>query len=339
MTSAPLYVAGGGLRIDYIVTRDGRAHLGLAGGNALYAAVGAALWSDRVAPWARVGEKYPFATLSQLEHKGLDLSGLRRIAGDHDHRTFYAYTPDGRRDDTNPVDHFARIGVDLPVTLDGYVHSTPGQANLTQFEPLSLRFDDWPPSFDDARAVHLAPSPIHSHKNLVERIGERGKRIVTLDPGERYMVPELISIVRELMPYVDAFLPSESEIRSLLGYRIELRAAAEKLADWGAPIVVVKRGRNGVLVFERESGRVWQQPAYHPWGDQRVKDVTGAGDAFCGGFMVGLARSGEPEIAARLGVVSASVVVEGYGALYAMRQRRNLVESRLQRLARRKDKP
>ena len=332
MSSGPLYVTGGGMRIDFIITRDGKARLGLAGGNALYSAVGAALWSKRVAPWARIGENFPADTLSQLEDSGLAVSGLRRVPGKQDHRTFYAYTPDGRREDTNPADHFARIGAPMPGELMGYVHSTPGQAELARFEPLSLRHDDWPDSFDSAVAVHLAPLPIHSHMELVSRISERGSMIVTLDPGERYMVPELLSSVRELLPHISAFLPSESEIRSLFGPSVEPEAAARSLADWGAPIVVVKRGHNGVLVCERESGRLWRQPAYHPAGDERVIDVTGAGDAFCGGFMVGLVDSGEAEIATQLGAVSASLVIEGYGALYALGRPPRLAESRLQEL-------
>jgi ribokinase len=46
--------------------------------------------------------------------------------------------------------------------------------------------------------------------------------------------------------------------------------------------------------------------------------VTGAGDSFCGGFMVGLATTGDPIRAALYGTVSASFAIEGYGALYAL---------------------
>lgn len=320
------------MRIDYLITHDGQAHLALAGGNALYAAVGAALWSEEVAPWARVGENYPSRLLSRLEELGFTSSGLKRIAGDHDHRTFYAYTPDGRRDDTNPEFHFSRIGAKMPGALSGYVHSTPGQAQLDDFDPLAIRIADWPRSFAAAGAVHLAPLPIHSHKDIVERIGERAIQIVTLDPGERYMVPELATNVRELLPYVGAFLPSESEIRSLFGFGVTMKKAVETLGEWGAPLVVVKRGQKGVLIYERERDRLWQQPAYHPEGDKRVVDVTGAGDAFCGGFMVGLATTGSPQDAARMGVVSASLVVEGYGALYALERPEALAPERLRKL-------
>lgn len=333
MTTAPLFVTAGGMRIDFLITQAGQAHLGLAGGNALYAAVGAALWSKQVAPWARVGENYPADLLSQLEKHNLDTSGLKRIAGDHDHRTFYAYTADGRRDDTNPVYHFARIGMSMPKALAGYVHSTPGQAELGRFDPLAVRIDDWPRSFDAVRAVHLAPLPIRSHKEIIRRIGERGIRIVTLDPGERYMVPELAHSVRELLPHVSAFLPSESEIRSLFGTDVTMQEAVSTLAAWGAQLVVVKRGRKGVLLYDSESSETWRQPPYHREGDEAVIDVTGAGDAFCGGFMVGLANTGNARIAAKMGAVSASLVIEGYGALYALKKPGVMASERLQYLA------
>ena len=77
---------------------------------------------------------------------------------------------------------------------------------------------------------------------------------------------------------------------------------------------------------------MWQQPAYHPVGDERVIDVTGAGDAFCGGFMVGLATTGSPQVGVRMGVVSASLVIEGYGALYALDKPKTLAAERLRSL-------
>ncbi|MCC8166228.1 MAG: PfkB family carbohydrate kinase, partial [Planctomycetes bacterium] len=41
---------------------------------------------------------------------------------------------------------------------------------------------------------------------------------------------------------------------------------------------------------------------------------TGAGDSFCGGFLVGLRETGDAVEAALYGTVSSSFVVEGFGA-------------------------
>lgn len=322
-------VAAGGLRIDYLITHDGRAHVGLAGGNALYAAVGAALWTDDVALWARVGENYPLTWLATLQAQGLDTAGLVRVPGVQDHRTFYAYTPDGRREDTHPAAHFARIGQPLPDALRDYVHSTPGQDEPDIYEPLALRPDDWPAAYARAAAVHLAPLALSTHSHLPIHLREQGVRQVTVDPGERYMIPTRVPTIRRFLPHVDAFLPSEQEVHSLLGRDVNLWEAAETLCQWGAPLVVIKNGANGVLVQEGVGGRRTHLPPYHPPGDGRIVDVTGAGDAFCGGFMVGLATTADPLQAARLGLVSASFVIEGYGALYALGRSREEAGERL----------
>ncbi|MCB9418249.1 MAG: carbohydrate kinase family protein [Ardenticatenaceae bacterium] len=331
------FVTGGGLRVDYLITHDGQAHTGLIGGNALYAAVGAALWSDEVGLWARMGENYPEEWLAQLRPFPLHTAGLIRIPGPQDHRTFFAYTPNGPRDDTNPAAHFARISQPLPEALRDYVHSTPGQDNPDVYEPLALRPDDWPDAYDgvtanDSVVVHLSPLSLATHRHIPAALRQRGVRQVTLDPGERYMIPERANYIRQLLPQLDAFLPSDMEVRSLFGQAVNLQKAAATLCEWGTPLIVIKNGANGVLVMERGNGRVTHLPAYHPANDPRVVDVTGAGDSFCGGFMVGLAQTGSPIQAARMGLVSASLVIEGYGALYALGRGQEEAQMRLKEI-------
>ena len=132
------------------------------------------------------------------------------------------------------------------------------------------------------------------------------------------------------LPDVSAFLPSNMEVRSLFGEEVDLWESAKTLCDWGAPLVVIKNGAEGVLVMVGKNGRQTHLPAYHPKNDSRIIDVTGAGDSFCGGFMVGLAKTGDPIQAAQMGIISASIAIEGYGALYAMgRKKKGL--NRLQR--------
>jgi ribokinase len=131
------------------------------------------------------------------------------------------------------------------------------------------------------------------------------------------------------LPHIDAFLPSAQEVRSLFGPDISLWQAAETIASWGPPIVIIKHGAQGVLIFERENGRKTQLPAFHSANDSRIVDITGAGDAFCGGFLVGLTQTQDPLKAAEMGLVSASIVLEGYGALYALTQSSANSHSRL----------
>lgn len=306
------------MRIDFLITREGEAHIGLPGGNALFSAAGAKLWADEVALWARCGCNFPAAWLETLRELGLDTAGLIRLPQAQDHRTFFAYTEDGKRDDTEPAAHFARIGQALPPELEGYVHSTPQQDDPHIFEPLAPRPEEWPAAYAGKTAVHLAPLPLATHLHAPAALREAGVSLISVDPGERYMIPERMPFIRRLLPQVDAFLPSDQEVRSLFGAEVDLWEAAEQLAEWGAPLVIIKVGPDGILLLDATNGRRQQLPAYHAAGDPRIVDVTGAGDSFCGGFLAGLAETGESLTAVQMGLVSASLVIEGYGALYAL---------------------
>ncbi len=337
--SAPSFVTAGGLRVDYLITRDGEANTGLPGGNALYAAAGAALWSEEVALWARYGQNYPDHWLKEFKQLGLNTAGLVAVPGDHDHRTFYAYSTDGQRKDTNPAAHFARFNLPFPEALADYVHSTPHQDEAHEYEPLALRPDEWPDSFAQVTAVHLSPLPLATHLNVPVSLRQQGLKQISIDPGERYMIPERIPYIRQILPDIDVFLPSDQEVRSLLGDEADLIEAADTFITWGTPLVVIKAGAEGVWLREKNHDQPLQLRPYHAPGDPRVLDVTGAGDAFCGGFMVGLAETSDPIRAAQMGLVSASLVIECYGALNALkadkkkaRQRLSVLESRGQEI-------
>ncbi|PIE80929.1 MAG: hypothetical protein CSA11_05575 [Chloroflexi bacterium] len=334
MTSFMKFVTGGGLRIDYTITHDGQAKIRQPGGNCVYAAVGAKLWHVPVGIWARKGENYQDEWLQQLSHADICTEGILTIPGNHDHRTFFAYTEDGRRDDLNPAAHFARINHPLPPDLIDYVDSTPGQDNPNTYETLGIRPEDWPAVYDGVTAVHLAGHGLHSHLTIPGMLRDKGVSQITIDPGERYMIPKRKELIRQIMQQVDAFLPSEMEIRSLFGEEMGYLEAAQVLCDWGAKLVVVKMGAEGVLVVA-ENGRYTHIPAYHQPHDPRVIDVTGAGDAFCGGFMVGFARTQDPVQAAQMGLVTASIIVEGYGTLYSLTQPSQKIHQRLSHLKQR----
>jgi ribokinase len=63
-----------------------------------------------------------------------------------------------------------------------------------------------------------------------------------------------------------------------------------------------------------------------------VRDPTGAGDAFCGGFCASLLAADDPVLAACRGTVSASFAVEGFGALHALGADRAEARRRLEGL-------
>ena len=260
-----------------------------------------------------------------METAGIRTQGVVRVPGWQDMRTFYAYLDLQTRDDTEPESHFARLGIPFPDDLQGYVHSTPGH-DSQDYMPLSPRPDDMPQSYLEVNAVNLSPLDLPSHRALSPALAERGIR-VHLDPGERYMKPALQDEVFSLLRWVAVFLPSEQEVESMLGNLGPWQAAC-RFAEAGPGVVVIKAGSKGSLVYDRGSRRRWRIPAY----PAHLVDVTGYGDAYCGGFMVGHDETQDPVLAGCYGAVSASFVLEGFGALYALRYARHQAEARLAEL-------
>ena len=110
------------------------------------------------------------------------------------------------------------------------------------------------------------------------------------------------------------------------GRSADLWEMAEALGAYGCEHVVIKRGEQGQMLYDVTARTRWEVPAY----PARVSDPTGAGDAFCGGFLAGYHRTFDPVQAVLYGNVSASLVVEGCGAFYALDVLPGLPEARLE---------
>jgi len=326
MTASVDFAFVGGLRQDYCITHEGRVFAGMLGGNAVYAAVGARIWSDSVGLISRIGSNYPADWLDDLHRHGVNLEGVRRLPDPHDTRTFYAYLSPEERVDTRPATHFLRIGSPLPKELIGYQHSTLEQGNRFGLGPLGVRVADLPEWISSCRAVHLSPGDYLSHLSLPPHLHEVGVPQVTLDPSVMYMDPAFRRELPAIVKGLEAFLPSLMEARAYFRQeRLSEWEMAEAFSAMGCPIVVIKCGARGQIVLEAAAGKRWSVPAY----PARVVDVTGAGDAYCGGFLVGLQRTGDPLEAALMGSVSASLVIEGTGALFALGALPDLPQARL----------
>ncbi len=319
----------GGLREDYSITHDDQVRLRVLGGNAVYAAVGAAVWQAEVEIVSRVGSNYPPKWLQRIERSGIRVERVQVLPEPQDTRTFYAYLSPEERVDTNPTAHFQRIGQPLPEMLRDYEHSTVGQEQRSHFAPLAIRPADLEFGGGVPAAAHLAPADFLTHSLVPARLRELGVKTVTVDPSLRYMEPGFRRELRVLVNGLDAFLPSQAEARSFFQpHPPEEREMAQALAEFGCPIVVIKRGAAGQQIWDRSAQRFWHVPAY----PVRVADVTGAGDAYCGGFLAGLYQTGDPLEAGLRGSVSASLAIEGTDALFALGAAPGLAEARLEAL-------
>jgi sugar/nucleoside kinase (ribokinase family) len=90
--------------------------------------------------------------------------------------------------------------------------------------------------------------------------------------------------VRELLPFVDVFLPNEIEVCALADRPGDAAQAAHALQAVSGGWVIVKLGRSGCLAVGPDGAEISvQAPA------QSVGDTTGAGDAFNAGLVHALA--------------------------------------------------
>jgi len=311
----------GGVIIDNMARWDGAIARDLVGGNAVYSALGAAIWLDHVGLCGRIPSDYPNAARALLEASGLDLSGLATEAATAPQSEWFFHRPDGSRVDhlhasVEEADAFGMRGAKVePAMIRKFeahlaaLGSRGGDfAAFRAVHPVTAA--QVPASWWGADGVHLGPNPREAQIAIARRAREAGM-LITLDPGFHAgaLDPEVLD---ELLGLVDAFLPSEKEMAALRP-GMGLEEGLRDLAGRARGAIVVKRGSQGSLV-------VWDQGRrFATIGIHSVKavDPTGAGDAFCGGFLAGSILGDDPAQAARRGTVSASFAVQRIGALPA----------------------
>ncbi len=91
--------------------------------------------------------------------------------------------------------------------------------------------------------------------------------------------------VKAALPHLDLFMPSVEEAAKLTG-ETEPERIADRLLEMGPKSVVVKTGKTGALLCPAGGPRQ-QVPT---WRSVKAVDTTGAGDAFCAGFLAGMAQ-------------------------------------------------
>lgn len=130
---------------------------------------------------------------------------------------------------------------------------------------------------------------------------------VSLDPSYLFAKQQPDDI-DDILNKTDLIFPNLEEATMLSGMR-DPRDAAQSLLSRGVKTVAVTLGGDGCLVScasGTESVRI--QPT------EKVLDSTGAGDAFCGGFLTAWLNGLDPWQSARMGSAAAAYVVTRLGA-------------------------
>ncbi len=331
----PRFVLVGALQREYLLPPQGRPLLDAPGGSLLYAAGGLRVWEAEaplgadVGLLGRVGEDYPRAWLHDFEVRGFDIRGVRVLPNPLDLRSFRVYSDALEAGFDNPVAHFARRGLPFPKTLLGYQPPRPFQEDIQKPLPYAPTVGDVPADYLETAAIHFCPLDLTSHTQLLALFQAGTAVTFTLDPAAGYMLPEFLKNLRSLLKGLTAFLPSEEELRALFwGQTNDLWAMAEELGTYGCELIVIKCGARGQLLYDAAGKHRWQIPAY----PARLADPTGAGDAFCGGFLVGYRQGYDPLEGVLYGNISASLAVEGSGAFYPLETLPGLARVRLETL-------
>jgi sugar/nucleoside kinase (ribokinase family) len=280
-------VTAGNLSLDDVLNPDGR-DCAAPGGDALYSAVGAAIWRYPVAVLSRVGADYPVGFMERIRALGIRTDLVREVAGPTVHYRI-TNTQTGERE---------------------YEHLTPAR-RLDELSPQG-------PDFDAVRCatwVHVAAMSLDMQEGVISTCRSE-KRPYSLDPHEEYIVGHerrLYDLIRDSL-----FMPSQLEVAlmfpDLAGDRPPLviaQAAASRLLGIGARAVAIKLGVDGCFVADAT------HQAALPSLPVTVIDSTGAGDAFCGGFLAGYLRTGCLLVGAVCGTTSAAHVIKGFGAVHS----------------------
>lgn len=289
----------GNLTIDDLVFADGTTRWGVPGGGAVYAAFGARVWTSPVSIVAPVGADYPMALLNEF----FDMSRCSQIS--QTLRNWGLYEEDGTR-------HFV---------------SRSAARDWSAFSP---RPDD--AATGHQTAAHLAPMPHNVAVELSRELRKGGQVTISLDLDDHDFAKKAsLEAIVELLRRVDLFIPSLQDARTLFGgtevHEVlrRIRSVAPEVA-----LVAVKCGPDGVTGHGQGASKYIHVPAV----PVDLVDVTGAGDAFCGGALASFANTGDPFDALLAGAVSASFCVESLGLAGLVAVTREEAEGRLSTLRR-----
>jgi sugar/nucleoside kinase (ribokinase family) len=283
----------GWLTIDDIVLPNATCHRQVIGGGALYSAIGARIWHDRVGIHSVTGEKYIRTVTNEISQFGLDVTGLNSIGGS---------------------------GLELWVLHETETEKqqVPKLTSSTAQEMDSGR-RPLPEAYRGSRGFHIAPqTPASSIANVRYLSSFASKPIITLDILADTYIDAHQYLDLSFLESITAFIPSREEVHRIW-HPINLSEWMQEQAATYNRCIAVKLGAMGSLVCDGPHASVLHVPAL----SVEVLDTTGAGDSYCGGFLAGLV-AGRPVVeCAVMGTVSASFVVQACGALATPRPSAN----------------
>ena len=224
------------------------------GGSAVYFAAAASLYT-KINLVAVVGTDFPTEHIQFLTERGVDTRGLEVVEG----QTFrWVGRYDYEQHVTETLDTRLNVFADFHPTL--------------------------PSGYDNSDLVFLANIDPDLQCEVLNQVS--GAQLKVVDTMNFWIRGKSESLCRA-MSAVDIVIMDESEVR-LLARSNNIFAATRSILKLGPKAVIVKRGEYGAIMISDDDYFI--APAYPV---DQVKDPTGAGDSFAGGFIGYLDRAKE----------------------------------------------
>ena len=295
-------VAVGSVAFDTIATPSGRAE-DILGGSATYFSLAASCFTE-VRVVAVVGEDFTAEHENVFHKRGIDTRGIDHAKG----KTF-------------------RWG--------GQYHESLNEAK-TDFTELNVfeRFQPRiPREYLDSKFLFLGN--IQPDLQAAVRLEMDGVRFTAGDTMN-FWIQGTRAELGETLKLINVLLINDAEAK-MLAVEKNLPRAAKKVLAMGPQALVIKHGEYGATIFFRQGAfGIGSHPFRAPaLPIEEVKDPTGAGDSFAGGFMGYLAS--QPELnrevlkrALFYGGVMGSFAVERFGTERLQSLTREEIEARFQ---------
>jgi sugar/nucleoside kinase (ribokinase family) len=295
-------VVVGSVAFDSITSPSGKVE-DVLGGAATFFSL-AASYFTQVRVVAIVGEDFSAEHEGVLKKRGVDTRGIEHAKG----KTF-------------------RWGGQY---LDNLNEAKTDFTHLNVFENFQPHI---PAEYKNSPFLFLA----NIHPDLQSAV-RREMQAVRLTGGDtmNYWIDRTRKELTETLKLIDLLLINDAEAKAL-GGESNLQRAAQKVLAMGPQALVIKHGEYGATIFFREGAfGVGRHPFRAPaLPIEEVKDPTGAGDSFAGGFMGYIASQGQlnREVLKRAlfyGGVMGSFAVERFGTERLQSLTRDEIDSRFQ---------
>jgi sugar/nucleoside kinase (ribokinase family) len=296
-------LAVGSIAFDSITTPAGKVENAL-GGSATYFSLSASYFTD-VRMVAVVGEDFTAEHENILKKRKIDTRGIEHAKG----KTF-------------------RWGGQYMENLN---EAKTDFTELNVFEKFQPRI---PNEYKDSKILFLGN--IHPSLQTTVRKEMDGVRLTGGDTMN-FWIQGSRKELGETLKLVNILLINDGEAKMLAGGEKNLLRAANKVLAMGPQALVIKHGEYGATIFFREGAfGIGSHPFRAPaLPIDEVKDPTGAGDSFAGGFMGYIASQEEinREVIKRAlfyGGVMGSYAVEKFGTERLQSLTREEIDARFQ---------